>query len=51
MLQAVLQLGDPDLQEVVEVAAEDGQELRPLQDRERGVRGVLEHTRLQVQPR
>src|SRR5207245_1041980 len=47
----VLQAGNADLEELVEVLAEDGEELGPLEQRERLVLGQGEHAGVEVQPR
>ena len=39
----LLQAGDPDLEELVEVLAEDGEELGPLEQRQVRVLGQGEH--------
>ena len=49
-LQPALEAGDPDHVELVEVAGEDGQELRPLQQRRPGVLGERQHPGVEVQP-
>ena len=47
----VLQPGDPDLEELVEVLAEDGQELGPLEQRDAGRRSARASTRVvEVEP-
>ena len=45
-----LQAGDPDHEELVEVAREDGQEPGPLQQRQVVVLGQLEHALVEAQP-
>ena len=50
-LDLLLQAGDPDLEELVEVVREDRDELQPLQQRERGVLGEREHARVELEPR
>ena len=49
-LVAALEAGDPHHVELVEVGGEDGQELGPLQQRQRGVGGQCEHPGVEVQP-
>ena len=49
-VQLLLQSGDPDLEELVEVAAEDGEELEALEQRIRGVRGFFQHARVELEP-
>ena len=49
-LVAALQAGDANHVELVEVGGEDRQELGPLQQRQRGVRGQRQHARVEVQP-
>ena len=44
------QAADSDLKELVEVAARDGEELRPLEQRARAVLGELEHAGVEVEP-
>ncbi len=41
---------DPDLEELIEVGAGDGEEFRTLQQNPRRVLGELEHTRVVVEP-
>ena len=48
--ELLLQAGDADLEELVEVGAEDREELRPFEQRERGVLGEREHARVEVEP-
>ena len=45
-----LESGDPHHEELVEVGGEDRQEAHPLQQREAGVLGELEHPAVEVQP-
>src|SRR5207253_8610472 len=40
----------PDLEELVQVGAEDRQELEPLEPRVRGVGGLFEHPRVELEP-
>ena len=47
----VLQAGHPDLEELVEVLAEDGQELGPLEQRHRRVLGQGQDPGVEVEPR
>ncbi len=47
---ATLQTRDAHHEEFVEVAGEDGEEVRPLQDRHGGVFGELEHALVERQP-
>ena len=47
---APLQLRHPDHEELVQVRAEDGQELHPLEKRDRGVLGLLEHPAVELEP-
>ena len=49
--ELLLEPGDPHLEELVEVLAEDREELGPLEQRERGVLGEREHPRVEVEPR
>ncbi len=49
-LVAPLQPGDANHVELVEVGGEDGQKLRPLQQRQRGVGGQRQYARVEVQP-
>ena len=46
----VLQAGHPHLEELVEVLAEDGEELRPLEQRHVGVLGQRQHPGVEVEP-
>ena len=46
-----LQARDPDLEELVDVAAEDREELRPLEQRDRRVLGEREDARLELEHR
>ena len=46
----LLQAGYPDLEELVEVRAEDREELRPLEQGQRRVLGEREHARVEVEP-
>ena len=46
----LLQPGDTHLEELVEVLAEDRQELDPLEQRRRRILGKREHPRVEVQP-
>ena len=43
--------GHPDLEELVEVLAEDGEELGPLEQRQLGVLGEREHAGVELEPR
>ncbi len=45
-----LETGDPDHVELVEVAGEDGEELRPLEQRGRRVLGERQHPGVEVEP-
>ncbi len=47
---AALETGDPDHEELVEVAAEDGQEVRALQDRQARVLGQFQHALVEREP-
>ena len=49
--ELLLQAGDAHLEELVEVRAEDREELRPLEQRQRRVLGEREHARVEVEPR
>ena len=49
--ELLLQARDADLEELVEVRAEDREELRPLEQRSVGVLGEREHARVEVEPR
>ena len=46
----VLQAGDPDLEELVEVLAEDGQELGPLEQGLAAIGGQRQHPGVEVEP-
>ena len=50
-LRLLAQPGDPDLEELVEVAGEDGQELDPLEQRIALVACLEEHAGVELQPR
>jgi hypothetical protein len=50
-VHAPLQGGNPDHEELVQVRAEDGQELHPLEQRHGGVLRLFEHAPVEVQPR
>ena len=50
-LDPPLQAGDPHHEELVEVAGEDGEEPGPLEQRQVGVLGELEHPAVEPQPR
>src|SRR5262249_43954714 len=50
-LELHLQPADPDLEELVEVVAEDGEELRPLQQRQRPPVGERQDAGVEVKPR
>ena len=45
-----LESGDPDHVVLVEIGAEDGEELDALQERHRLVLGLLEHTAIELEP-
>ena len=45
-----LEAGDPDHEEFVEIAARDGQEAQPLEQRVGGVARFLEHAAVERQP-
>ena len=45
-----LEPGDADLKELVQVAAENGQELEPLQQRRAGVERLVQHPAVELQP-
>ncbi len=47
---AALQARDPHHEELVEVAGEDRQEVRPLEHRKRRILGELEHALVERQP-
>ena len=47
---AALEAGDPHHEELVEVAGEDGEELGPLEQRQVGVLGQLEHPLVEGEP-
>jgi hypothetical protein len=47
----VLELGDAHLEELVEVARPDREELRALEDRPARVARELEHAAIEVEPR
>ena len=49
-VQLLLQSGDPHLEEFVEVAAENGEELEALEQRVGGVRGFFQHARVELEP-
>ncbi len=49
--QLLLQAGHADLEELVEVVGEDGQEARSLQQRVAGVGGLEQDARVELQPR
>ena len=49
-LHLLLQAADADHEELVEVGAEDGQELEPLQQRHLRVLGLLQHAAVELQP-
>ena len=49
--QLLLEAGDPDHEELVQVRANNPQELQPLGERDRGVLGLLEHPGVELQPR
>lgn len=49
-VQLILQPGDTDLEELVQVAAEDGQELRPLQQWRVGIGGDVEDALVELEP-
>ena len=49
--QLLLQAGDADLEELVEVVGEDGQEARPFQQRVADVGRLEEDARVELQPR
>ncbi len=46
----LLEAADPDLEELVQRSARDGQEARPLQQREALVLGLGQHPRVEVEP-
>ena len=50
-LDLLAQTGDPDLEELVEVAGEDGQELDPLEQRVALVARLVQDARVEVEPR
>ncbi len=45
-----LQPGDPDLEELVEIAAEDAEELEPLEQRRAGVERFVEDPPVELEP-
>ncbi len=45
-----LEPGDPDLEELVEIAAEDAEELEPLEQRRAGVERLVQHPAVELQP-
>ncbi len=49
-LDLLAQAGDPDLEELVEVAGEDGQELDPLEQRVALVARLVEHAGVELEP-
>ena len=49
-LDLLAQAGDPDLEELIEIAGEDGQELDPLQEGIPGVARLVQDTVVEVQP-
>ncbi len=49
-LDLLAQAGHADLEELVEVAGEDGQELDPLEQRVALVTGLVEHARVELEP-
>ena len=50
-LDLLAQARDADLEELVEIAGEDGQELDPLEQRITGVASLVEHARVELEPR
>ena len=50
-LLQLLQARDADLEELIEVAAGDAQELQPLEQRHPGVEGLIEHALVELQER
>ena len=50
-LDLLAQAGDPDLEELVEVAREDGQELDPLEQRVALVARLVQDARVELEPR
>ncbi len=48
-LLQLLEAGDPDLEELVEVARRDGQELQPLEQRDALVQRLREHPLVELQ--
>ena len=49
-LELLAQAGDPDLEELVEIAREDRQELDPLQERIPRVARLVEDPRIELEP-
>ncbi len=49
--QLLLDAGDPDLEELVEIAAGDAEEAQPLEERRVGVRGQREHAPVEGEER
>ena len=50
-LDLLAQAGDADLEELIEVAGEDGQELHPLEQRIALVAGLVQDARVELEPR
>ena len=46
----LLEAGDPHLEELVEVAAEDAEELEPLEQRRPGVERLVQHAAVELEP-
>jgi hypothetical protein len=50
LLNRVLQSGDADHEEFVEIRRDDGRELYPFEERVRGIRRLLEYPLVECQP-
>src|SRR5204863_662463 len=50
-LLQLLQARDPDLEELIEIAAGDAQELQPLEQRHRLIEGLVEHPLVELEER
>jgi len=50
LLQLLVQTGDPDHEELVQVGEGDGQELQPLEERPVVIRGLLQYPRVEREP-
>ena len=51
VFQLLQQAADPDLEELVEIAGGDGEELHALQQRIAEIRGLFEHAPIKFEPR